>query len=44
MTRTIVELLHEQLDRFHRLSLEHCARDELQDEQRGGRRAYLALW
>ncbi len=39
-----VEIDPEQLDRFHRLYLEHGARDEFQDEQRQGWRAYLPLW
>jgi glucarate dehydratase len=39
-----VELDPEQLDRFHRLYLEHGARDEFQDEHREGWRAYLPLW
>jgi hypothetical protein len=39
-----VELDCEQLDRFHRLYVEHGARDEFEDEQRGGWRACLPLW
>jgi glucarate dehydratase len=39
-----VELDRDQLERFHRLYLEHGTRDEFQDEQRQGWRAYLPLW
>ena len=39
-----VEIDPEQLERFHRLYLEHGSRDEFQDEQRTGWRAYLPLW
>jgi len=39
-----VEIDPEQLDRFHRLYLEHGSRDEFQDEQREGWRAFLPLW
>ena len=39
-----VTLEREQLDRFHRLYLEHGDRDEFQDEQRKGWSPYLPLW
>jgi glucarate dehydratase len=39
-----VELDPDQLERFHRLYLERGDRDEFQDEQRPGWRAYLPLW
>jgi glucarate dehydratase len=39
-----VELDPEQVDRYHRLYLAHGERDEFQDEQRGGWRAFLPVW
>ena len=39
-----IELDHDELERYHRLYLDHGDRDEFRDDQRGDWRAFLPVW